>query len=95
MSPWCPLVVSRRGMYDSGCLARLVTRLATHIWLCCTCFNFYSFAILWQNNMIKQRAQTKFFVFGTQAKPAGVVHAWVGRIVTFLATAPLAAPWAP
>ena len=25
----------------------------------------------------------------------GVVHAWVGRIVTFFATAPLAAPWAP
>ena len=25
----------------------------------------------------------------------GVVHAWVGQIVTFFATAPLAAPWAP
>ena len=25
----------------------------------------------------------------------GVVHAWVGQIVTFFATAPPAAPWAP
>ena len=29
-----------------------------------------------------------------QPRP-GVVHAWVGQIVTFFATAPLAAPWAP
>ena len=27
--------------------------------------------------------------------PTGVVHAWVGQIVTFFATAPLAAPRAP
>ena len=28
-------------------------------------------------------------------RAAGVVHAWVGQIVTFFATAPLAATWAP
>ena len=33
---------------------------------------------------------------GTGDMPrCGVVHAWVGQIVTFFATAPLAATWAP
>ena len=30
-----------------------------------------------------------------ETMPTGVVHAWVGQIVTFFATAPPAAPWAP